>query len=631
MTPFTRVQRLRYWFDNVMSAGTVALIGLLFAASAVMIFVLSLLVHATGVAPADESGGRPSLVALAWSGLMRTLDPGTMGADRGSWPFLFSMLAITLGGVFVVGTLIGLLTTGIESKVDELRKGRSQIVETGHSVILGWSPEVFTVAQEICTANSNRPRACIAILADRDKVEMEDEVRLRIPEPGATRIVCRRGNPADLTDLELVNPFDARAVVVLNPEGPDGDFQVIKTVLALTNNPRRQGRLHIVAKLREERNLQVARMVGKDDAQFVLAGDLIARITVQTCRQSGLSVVYTELMDFGGDEIYFQPEPQLVGRTFGEALLAYEDSCVMGLRRAQGGTFLNPPMDSVLQPGDQVIAISEDDDTVRVSGKTDLGIEEDAIAQAGPRVRVPERTMLLGWNERGPTILRELDAYVAPGSETTVVGPGAGDEQSELATMRNMVVTHRTGDITDRAFLEELDLASYHHVIALSPYGVDDPQEADGQSLITLLHLRDIVDRAGSSVSVVSEMRDVRNRALAEVTRTDDFIVSDRLLSLLLAQVAENRELMAVFEDIFDPEGSEIYLKPAGDYVKAGRGVNFYTVVEAARRRGEVAIGYRLKAHSGEAARSYGVVVNPEKSARVTFGAEDRIIVLAED
>ena len=73
-------------------------------------------------------------------------------------------------------------------------------------------------------------------------------------------------------------------------------------------------------------------MVGRDEAQLVLVGDLIARITVQTCRQSGLSVVYTELLDFGGDEIYFSDEPTLVGRTFGDALLAYEDSALIGMR-----------------------------------------------------------------------------------------------------------------------------------------------------------------------------------------------------------------------------------------------------------------------------------------------------------
>jgi hypothetical protein len=115
------------------------------------------------------------------------------------------------------------------------------------------------------------------------------------------------------------------------------------------------------------------------------------------------------------------------------------------------------------------------------------------------------------------------------------------------------------------------------------------------------------------------------------VTRADDFIVSDRLTSLLLSQVSENKWLNAVFTDLFDPKGSEVYLKPVASYVATGRSVNFYTVVEAARRRGEVAVGYRLKGDAADASRAYGVVVNPDKSTQVTFDPDDRIIVLAED
>ena len=50
-------------------------------------------------------------------------------------------------------------------------------------------------------------------------------------------------------------------------------------------------------------------------------------------------------------------------------------------------------------------------------------------------------------------------------------------------------------------------------------------------------------------------MLDLRNRELAEVTQADDFIVSDQLISLMLAQVAENKHLNAVFADLFDPRG----------------------------------------------------------------------------
>jgi hypothetical protein len=126
-------------------------------------------------------------------------------------------------------------------------------------------------------------------------------------------------------------------------------------------------------------------------------------------------------------------------------------------------------------------------------------------------------------------------------------------------------------------------------------------------------------------------MLDLRNRALAEVTRADDFIVSDRLVSLYLSQVAENKSLAAVFADLFDADGSEVYVRPVTDYVVTEKPLTFYTVVEAARRRNEVAIGYRVRALANDSARAYGVVVNPRKSDQVTFAAGDRVIVLAAE
>jgi len=293
---------------------------------------------------------------------------------------------------------------------------------------------------------------------------------------------------------------------------------------------------------------------------------------------------------------------------------------------------LLPPLDSRIESGDTIIAISEDDDTIRLSGSTPL-IDADAIQQLSAAPARPERTLILGWNRRATTIINELDNYVAPGSEVLVVTDAVLVESAiteHCPDLANLNVSVQDSRTTDRRVLDALDVTSYDHVITLSSSDVMTPQEADALTLITLLHLRDIGDKTGRDLSIVSEMLDLRNRELAEVTRADDFIVSDRLISLLLSQVSENRSLMAVFDDLFDPEGAEIYLKPATDYVRPGQPVSFYTLVEAARRRGEIAIGYRQAAASTDASRSYGVVVNPAKSARVSFTAEDRIIVLAE-
>ncbi len=627
----TYQQRLQYWFDNFMSRGTPAMLFGLFIISALIIFVAAALVKLTGTAPNGES-----FFTVAWMGLLRTLDSGTMGGDTGSPFFLFMMLVVTFGGVFVVSALIGILNNGLEDKLEELRKGRSMVLENDHTLILGWNPQIFNIISELVTANESRKSgAVIVVLADQDKVEMEDAIRERISDSKNTKIICRSGSPLDLTDLEIAGPHSARSIIVL-PEGSDPDTHVIKSVLAITNNPkRRETPYHIVTQIREPKNLEVVKMVGtRDVVQPILTNDLIARVVAQTSRQSGLSLVYTELMNFGGDEIYFRQEPSLSGKTFGEALFAYETCSVMGIRKADGTIAMNPPMDTRIEPGDQIFALAEDDNKMLLSKQTRLSLDESLIQHTEKVTRArPEKALLLGWNRSGATIIRELDHYVAKGSQVTVVSDIYNlDKQIKLANgkLANQKLTVLEGDIRDRDLLESLNAQDYDHVIVLA-YSHLEQQEADAITLVTLLHLRDMAERDETPFSIVSEMLDLRNRELAEAANVDDFIVSEHLISLMMAQLSENAELMDVFTDIFDPEGSEIYLKPMADYVCPGQPVDFYTVVEAARRRGETALGYRIMSESHSAEKGYGVRTNPGKSEKVSFAPEDKIIVIAEE
>jgi voltage-gated potassium channel Kch len=624
-----------------MAKGPIALIGWLFIASAVLIALVSLVVVLSGIGP-EEKG---SFVEVAWGSLMRTLDAGTMGGDEGPWSYLFAMLVVTFGGIFIVSILIGVLTTGIEGKLEQLRKGRSFVAEEGHTVILGWSSQIFTLISEITAANENQKRSCIVILAEKDTVEMQDEIRSKIGKTGRTRIVCRTGSPIDMGDLEIVNHHNARSIVVLAPEIDDPDFYVIKAILALTNDAGDASgppRCHIVAVIRDNKNFEVARMISGQRVKLVLAGDMTARIMAQTCRQSGLSVAYTELLDFGGDEIYFKEEPTLAGKTFAESLVAYEDSAVIGIRFGDRRLQINPSMDTRIGNGDALIVISEDDDTIKLSGVTEYKVDISAIQEAAPKAPSAERTLMLGWNERAPSIIKELDSYVAPNSAVTVVhGDGLDldallpENDNGSPVLRNQTVSFRPGDQTDRQTLEGLAVHDYDHIIVLSTgeegSAPTDPQEADARTLITLLHLRDMSDKSGKDLAIVSEMLDIKNRDLAHVTKADDFVVSDNLISLMLSQISENPELSLVFEDLFDPEGSEIYLKPAEEYVKTNTPINFYTVLEAARRRNQVAIGYRLQSEAFDAKKSFGVKINPPKSLDTTYAKGDRIIVLAED
>lgn len=634
MQKVTAGDRFRYAFDNTMSRGAVALIGWLLIASLVVIVAFSVLVLAAHLIPAEVTGGELSLGEVIWSSAMHALDAGTIAGDQGPWTFRLTMFSMTLVGLFLVSILIGIITSGIEGRLAELRKGRSLVVEENHTVILGWSPQVFTIVTELIVANANRKRPVIAILGDKDKVEMEDELRDKVGDTQNTHIVCRRGRPMDLTDLAIVNPHQARAIIIPTPDVAEPDTEVIKTILALTNNPKRRTTpYHIVATLREVEHCQVAKLVGRDEVEVVLADDFIARLTVQTSLQAGLSIIYSELFNFDGDEIYFAHAPTLVGKPFGEALLAYDRSAVLGLRFADGRIQLNPPMTTILAAGDQVVAIAADDDAVQVTGRKAITIDASAILPpVGLQEQTPVHTLILGWNRRAALMIGELDHYVPPGSQVTVVAAVPVAEMHAACAcqhLQNLAITYQEGETTRRAVLDELPIPQYQHVLILSDSDRLDAQAADARTLITLIHLRDLSAKFAHKLSITSEMLDGQNRDLATVTQADDFIVSERLVSLFLAQLAENKELAQVFADLFDADGAEIYLKPVGDYVTLDKPLTFYTVVEAARQRNEIAIGYRLLRHAQDPAQMYGVRLNPVKSTLVTYGQEDRLVVLA--
>src|SRR6185436_7737221 len=113
MKTFTLRQRLRYAFDNTLSKGTPALIAWLAVLTVAFLAVASVLLVVLGDVPKGDNGASLSFPELMWHNLMRTLDAGTMGGDTGPALYLVTMLLVTLGGVFIVGTLIGLISNGV--------------------------------------------------------------------------------------------------------------------------------------------------------------------------------------------------------------------------------------------------------------------------------------------------------------------------------------------------------------------------------------------------------------------------------------------------------------------------------------------------------------------------------------
>ncbi len=615
--------RLRYAFDNSMAKGTPALVAWLGVVTLALIVVFALVTTVFSLRTAQQDSEHEGFFWELFQALMHALDPGTVAGDSGSWRFLLTMLALTLGGLFVVSALIGIIAAGIDSRLADLRRGRSRVIESGHTVILGWSEAVFTILAELAVANESARRSVVVVLADRDKVEMEEEIREKLAALGRTRVVCRSGSPIDLGDLALCSPEAARSIIVLSSGGDDPDSEVIKTLLALTHGG--QDGAPIIAEIADPENLDTARMVGGDRAVVIDKRGTVARLIVQTSRQSGAAAVYTELFDFDGDEIYFHTDHGLADLRYGEAVSVHEDATVIGLLATDGSARLNPPAGTLI--GEHgLILVAEDDSVLETLSANRTTIREDCITAVTGRSERPTSALLVGWNERAATVVRELDAYAEPGSRLTILTELG---EPDLPPLRNLLPEIVRGRTTSREVLEAHVSTDLDQVIVLCYSDHLGVQQADARTLVTLLHVRDLVGE-GHTPAVVSELLDDRNRALAEVAHVDDVIVSDKILSLMMTQLSEDRRLEPVFVDLLDADGAEIYLRPVEWYVTPGVEVSFATIVTAAIRRNETAFGYRSVDLAGGDNPS-GVVVNPTKSTTFRVRAGDRVVVLAED
>ncbi len=627
-------QRFRYFFDNTLSKGTASIIIWLSVITFLLVLIFTGIYMAIGIKFEDTN--EINFFEAFWQSFMRSIDPGTVAGDT-IWPLRIIGIIVTISGIFILSSLIGILSTGLEAKLEELRKGRSIVLTKNHTLIVGWSAKIFHIISELIIANENQDKPTIVVLANKDKVEMDDEIREKIEQTKNTKIITRTGDPLDTDSLRIVNPDATKSIIILSPndQTENADIHVIKSVLALTYNPNRENNnYHIVAEIKDIENLDAAQVVGKNETSFLFTQDVIARITAQTSHQPGLSLIYMNLLCYEGDELYFENIKTLNGKTFKDAIFAFEDSAVLGYKNKNNKIFINPPMDTVLTENDKILAISEDDDTIIPSGKTNFDIKNEFIIQKQRQSSVSvEKNIILGWNQRAAQLIYELDEYVEKGTSLTVVciNENIDEKINDVRKkVKNQQINIKQADYSKRKALIDLNITSFDNVLVLSNDFMK-PQEADALTILSLIHIRNLAEQNNVNLNIISEMYDQKNRELAEVTEADDFIISHDLISRMLAQVSETKDLKFVFDALFDSEGSEIYLKDAKNYVQTYEPVNFYTILEAACQKNETAIGYRIVEHSYNSDQYYGIVINPKKSEKITFDNDDKIIVLSED
>lgn len=402
----------------------------------------------------------------------------------------------------------------------------------------------------------------------------------------------------------------------------DGDASVIKAVLAVRALDPTHAGSHIVAEISDLDDARTLRTVSGGRVVTVSSESIVAEVTAQACYQSGLAAVFSDLLDFDGDEIYFAAVPQVAGRTYAEAQLAFEASSLVGWFLPDGQVELNPAPTTVLDAGDQLVLIASDDSAIAFNGVQ--AVEVPTVPGDVVEDAKPVRALIVGWSAFGGRVLKELDEFLVAGSSIHVVVDADLVDPSVIEGfgLTNATLTASGGHGGPEDLLG-LGSATFDQVIVLAYRDALSTADADARTLLSLLTLRMIWPAdAPQHVRVVAELVDQRNAVIAAPAGIDDLIISDALASLMMAQLSERAQLQSLFEQLFAPEGAVVVLLPAERLVPL-ESLTFGAVVAAAGAQGASAFGYRVEA-TGR------VVMNPPKSARVTFRAGDKVIAIGE-
>lgn len=640
-------QQLRYRFDNFMAKGGFSIflsLLLVFAASFAVVVAARALVLLLDPGGAEHDGFWANVYVV----FLQLTDPGNMGLELPSSAF-YKMSAILAGafGVIILSMLIAFITTALDQKLQELKKGHSKVIEDDHTLILGWSDRVTEILRELVLANESEDDPCVVILSEQDKEVMDDYLDVHLTERKNTRIVTRSGSVSSVVNLDIVSVTSSKSVIVLSDctdaatadEKATSDTRVIKTILGLMASKAPGQSLNVVAEIFDERNRELAKDISPHEVTTVHALDILAKILVQTSRSIGLSVVYGEIMSFDGCELYFfHDDWGTVG--FDELVYHFPDGVPLGIRHGDGRLTLNPPPGTRMSSDDDILILAQDDSTIEYR-KVVLARPRD-IPLSGLRLeRHVEHELILGWSAKAPIIIEQYADYVEEGSTITVMlREPSEDLRLEILELRERIsgLEIRLVD-QDPMHLETLLEATpflYDNIIVLSQSGeATSPEAIDSQTIIILLLLRKVAKMAGHDAErtkLITEVLDSENQDLIARAGVNDFIISNRLVSMLLAQVSEEADIYDVYDDLFQEGGSEIYVKPARLYFQTFPvEVTFADLIGIARRRQEVCLGIKIKADEKNPEANYGVKLIPEKTARYRFEAEDCLVVLAED
>ena len=608
-SPFSLKERFQYWFDNRMSKGSLGLIRTLIVSTVALAILIAALIILFGF---NEKG---EIASVFWDSIATVINAWMPSFEDGSPGYLIMMSVSALAGVLFTSVLIGIFTSAIEEKIENLKRGNSLVLEKGHIVVLGFYPGEYALLKQLILAAADEP-SCIVVAEDMEREMMVQSISENIDVPKNIRIVCRTVDITDPVSIEKCSVETCRTVII----SPTDDMRTIKAVLAVSALLEEKGvpEISVNAIISKSEHRFPPSIAETNNIATVETNKILAKMIAHSCTQTGLSETFREIYNYEGSEYYIIDVDGIDGLKFEELMTRLNSAVPAGVCR-DGKIILNPSAGYELSGSDKILVFSEEKHSAKLEPSSDETFEDAGILQM--RAEDETDTVIIGYNETLPILLQELPDNI---SHVYLVGQKTTEQEREnlqkVADARNMALTYYRGSPQSPDVLLELAQMA-EHIVILNDHD-QEPEEADMFVIFLILNLRDIRTRYNLDFNITAEMQKEYNQKLIGYGDHTDFLVSSSMSSLILAQLAESPELVSVFRELLSNRGNELYLKNVGLMQLEGE----YSV----RRLRQIMLkqGYILLGDLDSEKRSH---FNRQLDERIVLTKDDSLIVIGEE
>jgi hypothetical protein len=356
--------------------------------------------------------------------------PGFNRAYGATLPVVLYSLFLSLMGLVVFSVLISLINNTMRSRIEELRKGDTPVLERNHMLILGWNNKIFSILQQLAKL---QPGIKVVILAPRALDDMQEQLRVAGIQRERVKVILRSGTPSDHGELDRVAVDYADSVIVLATDSDDSE--IIKTLVLLTSREQWSGKPPVLtSEIALSDNFELASIAARNRIHVISSSRITSKILVQTIRNPGLSGVYSELFSPYGNGIVVQSLPQSVDRPLAETAYRLPAAIPLGIawNQTRDGIVrhlagLNPEPDYEVAEDEQLVLLAPSPTVSYVQSKK---MPESHIYQEGASVvpHVPAHVLLIGWIDNLAGLLQELDAHALHGTRVTIISRPLGKE-----------------------------------------------------------------------------------------------------------------------------------------------------------------------------------------------------------